>query len=190
MKTCPNCQQQMDDNLAFCMNCGTQLPAGQPVPAPQPVPTPPPVAPITPPPTAQFNNQAPPQYGSYGNVPPVQPAPVFDPFDHTAEFTAKDISEHKLLCMLLYLLGVFGIIIALLMAKDSPYVDFHIKQEIKIAIIDILITVALTALIWTIIVPLACVILLAILLVVKIICFAYVCGGKAIEAPIIRHIIP
>ena len=36
MKTCPNCQQAMDDNLAFCMNCGTQLPAGQPAPAPQP----------------------------------------------------------------------------------------------------------------------------------------------------------
>lgn len=190
MKICPNCQQAMDDNLAFCMNCGTQLPADRPAPAPQPVQPPPPAAAPLPPQDAPYMNNTPPQNGPYNNVPPVQPAPVFNPYDHTAEFATKDISDHKLPCMLLYLLGVLGIIIALLMAKDSPYVNFHVKQEIKIAIIDILIAVALTALIWTIIVPLACAILLAILLVVKIICFAYVCGGKAIEAPIIRHIIP
>ncbi len=29
MKICPNCQAQLDDNAAFCLNCGAQQPAQQ-----------------------------------------------------------------------------------------------------------------------------------------------------------------
>ena len=187
MKTCPNCQQQMDDNLAFCMNCGTQLPAGQPVPAPQPVPTPPPVAPITPPPTAQFNNQAP-QYGSYGNVPPVQPAPVFDPFDHTSEFTAKDISDNKVISMLVYLMGAIGIVIALLAAGTSPYAAFHVRQALKFTVVTLFLGFATAFLCWTIIVPIVATLAILVLQVVKIICFFQICKGKAVEPYIIRSL--
>ncbi len=188
MKTCPNCQQQMDDNLAFCMNCGTQLPAGQPVPAPQPVPTPPPVAPVAPPPTAQFNNQVPPQNGPYGNVQPGQPAPVFDPYDHTAEFTAKDISDNKVISMLVYLMGAIGIVIALLAANSSPYAAFHVRQALKFTVVNILLSIATVVLCWTFIVPIAAGIAALVLLVIKIICFFQICKGKAVEPYIIRSL--
>jgi len=188
MKTCPNCQQQMDDNLAFCMNCGTQLPAGQPVPAPQPVPTPPPVAPVAPPPTAQFNNQVPPQNGPYGNVQPGQPAPVFDPYDHTAEFAAKDISDNKVISMLVYLMGAIGIVIALLAANTSPYAAFHVRQALKFTVVNILLSIVTVVLCWTFIVPIAAGIAALVLLVIKIICFFQICKGKAVEPYIIRSL--
>ena len=188
MKTCPNCQQQMDDNLAFCMNCGTQLPAGQPVPAPQPVPTPPPVAPVAPPPATQFNNQVPPQNGPYGNIQPGQPAPVFDPYDHTAEFTAKDISDNKVISMLVYLMGAIGIVIALLAANSSPYAAFHVRQALKFTVVNILLSIAAVVLCWTFIVPIAVGVAALVLLVIKIICFFQIGKGKAVEPYIIRSL--
>lgn len=188
MKTCPNCQQQMDDNLAFCMNCGTQLPAGQTAQAGQPVPTPPPVAPVAPPQNAQFNNQVPPQNGPYGNVPPTQPGPVFDPYDHTAEFTAKDISDNKVISMLVYLMGAIGIVIALLAANSSPYAAFHVRQALKFTVVNILLGIAAAVLCWTFIVPIVAGLAALALLVVKIICFFQICKGKAVEPYIIRSL--
>ena len=172
MKVCPNCQQQMDDNLAFCMNCGTQLPAGQPAPAAQPVQTPPPVAPTTP-----YNNQLPPQMG-----------PIFDPYDHTTEFTAKDISDNKVISMLVYLMGAIGIVIALLAANSSPYAAFHVRQALKFTVVTILLAIITAVLCWTIIVPSVAGLAALVLLVVKIICFFQICKGKAVEPYIIRNL--
>ena len=174
MKTCPNCQQVMDDNLAFCMNCGTQLPAGQPAPAPQPIQTPP-VAPVQP------------QNGPYtGNVPPVQPMQIPDPYDHTAEFSAKDISDNKVISMLVYLMGAIGIVIALLAANNSPYAAFHVRQALKFTVVSILLAIVTAVLCWTIIVPIVAGFAALALLVVKIICFFQICKGKAVEPLIIR----
>ena len=47
------------------------------------------------------------------------PAPYVDPMDHTGEFDAADISENKVIAMLPYILGVAGLIIALLARSDS-----------------------------------------------------------------------
>jgi len=174
----------MDDNLAFCMNCGTQLPTGQPAP----VPTPPPAAPVTPPPAAQFNNQEPPQNGPYSNIQPGQPAPVFDPYDHTAEFTAKDISDNKVISMLVYLMGAIGIVIALLAANSSPYAAFHVRQALKFTVVTILLGIITAVLCWTIIVPIVASLGFLALLVVKVICFFQICKGKAVEPYIIRNL--
>ena len=171
MKTCPNCQQQMDDNLAFCMNCGTQLPASQPAPQAAP----------------QFNTQTPPQNGAYGNVPPA-PGPVFDPYDHTSEFTAKDISDNKVISMLVYLMGAIGIVIALLAAGTSPYAGFHVRQALKFTVVTLLLGLATALLCWTIIVPIVASIAILVLQVVKIICFFQICKGKAVEPYIIRNL--
>ncbi len=176
MKTCPNCQQAMDDHLAFCMNCGTQLPAGQPAPAPQPVQTPP-VAPV------------PPQNGPYmNNIPPVQPMQIPDPYDHTAEFSAKDISDNKVISMLVYLMGAIGIVIALLAANNSPYAAFHVRQALKFTVVSILLGIAATVLCWTFIVPIVAALAALALFVVKIICFFQICKGKAVEPYIIRNL--
>jgi uncharacterized membrane protein len=108
--------------------------------------------------------------------------------DHTAEFTADDISKNKVTAMAAYLLSVVGIIIALLAAPNSPYASFHCRQALKLDILSVLVSIVTVLLSWTIIVPLAGGIAAIILLVVRIICFFHVCKGKAKDAPIISSL--
>ena len=163
MKICPNCQHAVEDNAAFCANCGTAFAAG----AGQQTP---PQAPYTPP-YAQAYAQ-----------------PMYDPYDRTAEFDAQDISDSKPACMLVYLLGAIGIIVALLMGKDSAYTMFHIRQAIKFTVVELLTTLITAVLAFTVIVPIAAAIFIVILEILKIVCFFQVCSGKAKEAAIIRDL--
>ena len=66
-------------------------------------------------------------------------------WDHTAEFDPKDISENKVVAMLVYLLGWVGIIIALLAANTSPYAAFHVRQGLKFVVLNCLIGLAAAA---------------------------------------------
>jgi uncharacterized membrane protein len=111
--------------------------------------------------------------------------PYIDPKDHTGEFNPKDISDNKVMAMLTYLLGVVGIIVALLAAKESPYTNFHVRQAAKITVVDALVILVTVVLGWTIIVGIAGVVCEVILLVVRIISFCQVCCGKAKEPAII-----
>lgn len=163
MKICPNCQNQMNDNAAFCPNCGTQFATNaQPNPYQQ----------------APNYNQPP-----YGYAPP---APAYDPYDHTAEFDAKDISDNKVISMLVYLMGPIGILIALLASSNSAYAGFHVRQALKFTVIEILSSIIAVVLCWTFIVPIAYVIFAIALTVIKFICFFQICSGKAKEPAIIR----
>ncbi|MBE6729724.1 MAG: zinc-ribbon domain-containing protein [Ruminococcaceae bacterium] len=121
---------------------------------------------------------------------PVQPtayAPAYDPFDHTSEFDAKDISDNKVIAMLVYLLGPIGIIIALLASNTSAYAAFHVRQALKITVVEILSLICAALLCWTVIVPIAYGIFALILTVIKFICFFQICSGKAKEPAIIKN---
>lgn len=122
-----------------------------------------------------------------GQAAPGYPSmPVYvDPTDHTAEFDPQDISDNKIVAMAAYILGIAGIIIALLAAPSSAYAAFHSRQALKLEILNVLIAIITLVLCWTVIVPFAGCICIAILLVVRIICFFQVCSGKAKEAPIV-----
>lgn len=165
MKICPNCHNQLDDAAVFCSNCGAQFTAN-----PQPNPY----------------QQAP----NYGAQPPYgyAPAPAYDPYDHTSEYDAKDISENKVISMLVYLMGAVGIVIALLASNTSPYAGFHVRQALKFTVVEILVSLISVVLAFTFIVPIAGVIFLAVLNIVKFICFFQICGGKAKEPAIIRNL--
>lgn len=157
MKICPKCGAQLDDSATFCNVCGIAL-GGAPNPQqPQPQPQP--------------------MYQ--------QPMPAYDPYDHTAEFDPKDISENKVVALLLYLMSFFGIIIALLMNNSSKYVGFHLRQALKFLVVEclLLIICAIPFIGW--IVSGIC---FAIIFVLKIICFFQICGGKAKEPAIIRSL--
>ncbi len=122
---------------------------------------------------------------------PVQAAPVVpavDPYDHTAEFDAKDISDNKVIAMLVYLMGPIGIIIALLASSTSPYAAFHVRQSLKFAVVEILSAVCAILLCWTFIVPIAYGIFTLVLVVLKFICFFQICSGKAKEPAIIKSL--
>ena len=115
-----------------------------------------------------------------------QPYVPVDSSDHTAEFDAADIQENKLFAAICYLFSYFGIIIALLAAKDSPFVRFHIRESLKLTICSTILSLLILVLFWTIIVPIVGGIAATVLLVVEIICFFRALKGRAVEAPIIK----
>ena len=90
MKTCPNCHAQLDDSSIFCTSCGTQfgaVPPQQNAVPPQQNAVPPQQNAVPP-----QQNAVPPQQNA---VPPQQTfVPAYDPYDHTAEFDPKDISDN------------------------------------------------------------------------------------------------
>ena len=161
MKICPNCNTQLDDSAAFCTNCGTQF-ASQAQPQPQ--------------------------FTPMGAAMPQTQYIPYDPYDHTSEFDAKDISDNKVFAMLGYLLGTIGIVIALLASGSSKYAMFHVRQALKFTVVNILMLLCTALLFWTFIVPIAYAVMAAILTVIKIICFFQVCSGKAKEPAIIRSL--
>ena len=160
MKNCPFCNAELEDSVRFCRNCGTAQPGADY---------------LTP-----GGTYAAPALDQ-GN-----PEPEKDPYDHTEEFQPEDISAGKLYAMLVYLLGLAGLLVVLLGAKDSGYGMFHIKQGLKLVIVESLLTLAAAVLSWTFIVPIGAAVCLVILLVVRFICFLRVCRNRVVEAPIVR----
>ena len=170
MKFCSKCGFQCDDFAAACPSCGNAFAttASAPVAPQAPV-----SAPVQPPMGAPV--QA-----------PMMAQPVMvaaNPFDHTAEFDAKDISDNKVYAMLCYIFGLLGVIVAAICAKESPFVKFHMTWALRSCIIMVLCELLM-------IVPFlgwfAAPICMIIILVLQIIAFFQVCGGKAKEMAIIR----
>ena len=115
-------------------------------------------------------------------------APTADPFDHTEEFDDSDIHANKLYALLMYLTGLVGIAIALLGAKESAYVQFHLKQNLKFCIAELLLGFIAAFLFFTFIVPIAAGVCLTILEIIRIIAFFQTCGNKSKEPAIIRSL--
>ena len=163
MKTCPNCHNETEDLALFCPVCGTTLDAFGQVP----------------------NQEA--------RTNPVQQMPVMEihtpqasKSDHTSDYSEYDIRENRIVCMCVYLLDVIGIIIALLMAPNSDYVRFHIKQSLKFTIMEALLAIFSALLCWTILVPILGVLAMVVLMIAKFGCFLDVARNKAADSPILK----
>ncbi|MBP5256700.1 MAG: zinc ribbon domain-containing protein [Clostridia bacterium] len=135
---------------------------------------------------AQIDDNAPfcPSCGAPTNA--AAPVAAVNPGDHTAEYDPADISANKVKAMLCYLMGIVGVILAALTGTKSDYVDFHVREVLKITVLEILVGFISAVLVWTFIVPIAGFICLGILAVIQIIGFFWVCGGKAKELPIVK----
>lgn len=193
MKICKNCGAQMQDQAAFCTQCGAKAEEQQNAGAGQTTGNEqstsgqgagPGMTGGIPNPGAQNMGS---NMGNMNNGAYQQQyyAPV-NPYDHTAEFSQKDISDNKVIAMLVYLMGAVGIIIALLASSESPYVSFHVRQGLKFVVLDILAGIVGAVLFFTIIAPIVAGIFIFILWICKIIAFFSICGGNAKEPPIVR----
>lgn len=125
-------------------------------------------------------NQAP--YGGYQ-----QYYTQTNPYDHTSEFSAKDVSDNKVIAMMLYLTSFLGVFVALLAAPDSPYLKFHVRQAIKFIVVDTLVGIIGAVLFFTFIIPILAAIFIFVMWICKIITFFSICSGKSVEPVIIRH---
>ena len=193
MSTCATCGTEITTDMAFCPNCGSPAPVAQPAPQQTAYQTPAPAQaantqaspsgqtnwqnPQTPP--VNFGNQTNPQSH------PVDLNAAVYTKDHTAEFSAQDISDNKVYALLAYLLGIFGVIVVGLVARDSKFAMFHMRQSAKLVVVEWLFGLITALLFWTVIVPIAYFIFIIVLAVVEIICIVNVCKGKAKEAPIV-----
>lgn len=192
MKTCPTCGATLDDATMFCTQCGTNLQGAPDFANTQGSASNQDTVNQDAAPNQGMPNQGMPNQGPMpGQGAPYQQyaqAPVFDPYDHTAEYSPKDISDNKVIAILVYLMGTIGIIIALLASKESPYVAFHLRQGLKFLAVEVLVGIVSAVLFFTLIVPIAGGIFLIVLWVIKIICFFQICSGKAKEPAIIRSL--
>lgn len=211
MKICPVCNSSMDDSTLFCTACGSRLPDATPdiqpevappvyaTPAPvdyaptyTPAPVQEPVAPVQEPVTP-VQEPVEPNYAVPGAVPPGVPGQqpfitTIDPDDHTADFTPEDVSEHKIYALLVYIGGIIGIIPALLIGKDSPYLKFHVQQKMKLMVTSLLVTMVCSVTSFLIIPALLAGVAAIVVFVVNLICFFRTASGKSIEAPIVKDI--
>lgn len=147
--------------MAFCSNCGKELPDG---------------AAVCPSCGASLSGAA-----DAG-------VPVIEPWDHSADFDAKDISDNKVYALTAYLFSIFGVLLCNVLSKESPYAQFHAREALKLDVVVIVVYLLSCILCWTCIVPIAGIILILILTVVRIICFVQVCKGLAKEPWLIRSI--
>lgn len=164
MKICPICGSQVGDGCNFCTMCGNRIPDE----------------------TQQAAYQQAPYHQMAYQAPYQQQAPVYDPYDHSAEFDPTDVSSNKPYAIIMYMMSFIGIIIALLGAKESAYVQFHVRQNLRLLIVESLLSMCAVALGFTIIVPILAAIGLIVISVIRIISFFQVCGGKSKEPAIVR----
>ena len=121
MKICKQCGAEVADNASFCAKCGAKMEAtGNAGGAGN---------------TGNMGNGG--ANMNQGQYQQYYQAPV-DPYDHTAEFDQKDISDNKVFAMIAYLIGTMGIIIALLASHKSPYAMFHVRQALKFTVLSTL----------------------------------------------------
>ncbi len=142
--------------MAYCINCGQQLP-------PEAKACPGCGTPVTPKTEAEET---------------VQPTPTpAHRTDYTADFDPQDIADNKLMAALAYLGWLILIPLLATPAKDSPFVRFHVNQGL-ILLVCILISGVLSAVCIGVITGIICVVLLVIGIVNAL-------NGRAIELPIV-----
>lgn len=173
--TCAKCGAVVDSDKAFCPVCGTSMKLGS-FSSEQ----------------STFTYDGPSQNSGQNtynqNHSGYSGGAYYPPYEHTQKYDEKDIRENKLYAMLPYLFGLLGVVAAKILAKDSPFADFHIRQGLKFVILNTVVMMVVALLAFTIIVPIVGGIFMVVMGILQIIAFVDVCKGRACEASILRDI--
>lgn len=177
MKKCEQCGAELNDNTTFCTRCGAKLEqmASGAVNSNETT-------------GAQAEAKGTGADTQRDNTYTYQQYTQSDPYNHTSEFDERDISNNKVVAMLVYLMGALGIVIGLIAGTKSEYVAFHTRQAMKFKVISILMGIVTAVLFWTFIIPIAALVLWVVLWACKVIAFFSVCSGKACEPYVVRHL--
>ena len=114
--------------------------------------------------------------------------PEKNAWDKTELFSAEEIKEYRLTAVLIYLLGIFGIILALVTDKNSPYLKFHIAEGLKITAVTAALAIFSVLLAFTFIVPVLCTAGIAVCFLINLISAYKTLNGKSENAVIIRNL--
>lgn len=103
--------------MAFCKNCGKELP-----------------------PNAVFCSSCGANSGQFApDAQPVQPT-YAEPTEFTHEFSADETNDCRILAAIMYVLGLPGIILAVVLRQDSKFIKFHANQALILNIAAVLVT--------------------------------------------------
>lgn len=109
-------------------------------------------------------------------------------WDKTELFSEEDVKEYRLTAVLIYLTGIFGIILALVTDRSSPYLNFHIKEGLKITVVTAALSVMSLILAWTFVVPVVSFAGIIVCMVINLISAYKTLKGKSENAVIIRNL--
>ena len=109
---------------------------------------------------------------------------------HTEEFSIEDIRKNKPTAMLPYLLGIVGLVIAVIMNKnsESQYLNYQVRTAVKHTVVEALIVAVALVLFWTAVAPILGAICLLVAFVLRIISFVSICRSEVKDPPIISAI--
>lgn len=118
--------------------------------------------------------------------------------DHTAEYGMEDISGNKVFAITAYLMGLIGIAVALLGARTSGYVMFHVRQSLKLSICTMILVILAVPFALMSFVPYIGILFRLVvgifaigemgIILLRIIAFFQVCDGKAKELPVVGRL--
>ena len=109
-------------------------------------------------------------------------------WDKTDLFHKDEVKEYRLTAVLVYLLGIIGIILALLTDKSSTYLKFHTDESLKITVITAALTAISVLLSFTFVVPVIASAGIVVCSVIRLICAYKTLNGKSEHAVLIRNL--
>lgn len=120
MATCKNCGSNVNDDIKFCPNCGTEVAAQAQAQQPQ--------------------DQAQPQQSKTDFTDKV--AQLNNTADTTAEFDANDIASNKVMAVISYI-GILCLV-PIFAAKESKFARYHANQGLVLLICNLAYSIAST----------------------------------------------
>lgn len=109
-------------------------------------------------------------------------------WDKTELFSEDEVKEYRLTAVLIYLLGIFGIFLALLTDRSSEYIRFHMKEAMKTAVLTAFLGIIAIIFFWSFVIPVICLTGIIVCCTVNLISAYRTLKGKSENAVLVRNL--